>query len=179
MNPIIFEGTNVVLGQDQAHVNPLPAHRGDKPDYIVTTCYQLSPEEAAAAAATGRIFLQQWTFGAPLQPQNMTVHNPLEETPGAVKPTLYFEARIQEAVDQAMELGAKLAIELQGAPLAAGEADEIAKRIVATHKVSAAIEDLAAKEKAEAERIVEEAHLELTAENAANAPAAGEGKAEP
>lgn len=91
MEAVKFDGSNVVLGEGQPHVLPLPAHRGEDPEGTITTCYELTPEERAAVAANGKIWLQQWTFGQPLQPQRPSVYNPIDEEAAAE------EAKITEA----------------------------------------------------------------------------------
>lgn len=69
----------VVYAKNQPQYRQLPAvnvRYGDDSRSVVT-CYTLEPEEIAEIARTGRIWLEQMTFGRPLQPQRPTVYEPL------------------------------------------------------------------------------------------------------
>ncbi len=66
MRPVEFTGQNVILAKDQPEYTPLPAML--MPDGLVITCWELSEEEKAEIAETGKIYLQQLTFNQPLQP---------------------------------------------------------------------------------------------------------------
>lgn len=66
MNPIEFEGHNVVIGENQKEYLPLPAHVAE--DGTVTTVWQLTMEERTEILNNGRLYLRQLTFNNPLQP---------------------------------------------------------------------------------------------------------------
>lgn len=69
MRAIEFEGHNVVFAKDQAEYEPLPVHIDRKdPNGTATSCWQLSDDELAEVARTGRIFVSQFTFQRALQP---------------------------------------------------------------------------------------------------------------
>lgn len=75
MSPIEFEQQNVVFAKDQPEYLPLPAHISD--EGVVTTCWELTPDEREVFLQTGIIYLQTLTFKQPLQPVILTVENPL------------------------------------------------------------------------------------------------------
>lgn len=77
MQPVDFDGSNVVLGDDQPEYIDLPAFR-DK-DGCVVTCWQLSWIERLVVLFTGRLWFSQLTFGDMLQPQLPSVQCPLED----------------------------------------------------------------------------------------------------
>jgi hypothetical protein len=82
MQPIEFAGQNVVLGKGQPQYQPLPAHRSRNDGAgTVTTCWQLTPDEIIAVINTGRVWIQQLTFGNGFQPQL-----PLVGVPPALEP---------------------------------------------------------------------------------------------
>lgn len=58
--------------KDQKQYLPLPATVGDSPEFEITTEWELDDEERATLVRGGRIRLQIWTFGAPLQPLKMS-----------------------------------------------------------------------------------------------------------
>lgn len=69
MKPVEFEETNAILGKGQEHVLPFPALiLGDEQGTVVS-CWELSEAEVAEIVKTRRLWLLQWTFGTPLQPQ--------------------------------------------------------------------------------------------------------------
>jgi hypothetical protein len=76
MTPIEFKGFNVIFGKGQEEYNPLPAHV--ESTGIVTTAWQMTDEERAEFEKTGVIYLQMYTFGAPLQPVLLSVSNPFD-----------------------------------------------------------------------------------------------------
>lgn len=80
MQPVSFAKQNVVFAKDQPEYLPLPAYRGPKPEHVVISCWQLSWRERIKAVLTGRIWVQQWTFGGPLQPQRVDIDEPIEIT---------------------------------------------------------------------------------------------------
>lgn len=86
MQPTRFKGWNVTYAEDQPAYLPLPAHRNGERDaennFIdrtgnVTTCWKMTFLERLKVLFTGRVYLSQWTFHEALQPQRVTVENPL------------------------------------------------------------------------------------------------------
>lgn len=71
MEPVAFEGHNVILGKDQPEYRPLPAFHS--PDGQVITCWRLTGEELMQVLQTGRIWMSQFTFGRPFQPVSLSV----------------------------------------------------------------------------------------------------------
>jgi hypothetical protein len=66
MKPIEFEGQTHILAKDQKEYQPLPvAIEGN----CCTSCWELSDEELRVLAKTKRLWLHQFNFGQPLQPQ--------------------------------------------------------------------------------------------------------------
>ena len=77
MEPIKFDGVNVVFGANQKEYMPLPAERVGKPQTgQINTCWELSPEELKRVQETGKIWLSVLTFGQPLQPVMVSVDKP-------------------------------------------------------------------------------------------------------
>lgn len=66
MEPIKFDGANVVYGENQPEYMPLPAHRNENGD--VMTCWKLTDEEIKQVVESGCIWVGQLTFNQPLQP---------------------------------------------------------------------------------------------------------------
>jgi len=75
MNPIEFKQQNTVYAKDQPEYLPLPVYR--TPDGEVTSCWAMNWRERIRVLWTGRVYLSLLTFGAPLQPQIMSVHPPI------------------------------------------------------------------------------------------------------
>lgn len=76
MQPLNFDGANVVFGAKQPEYIPLPAeYRGGKSGEILT-CWELSPEELKRLQETGKLWLGVLTFGQPLQPVYLAVDKP-------------------------------------------------------------------------------------------------------
>lgn len=76
MEPIKFDGVNVVFGAEQPEYMPLPAERVQSEYGQVNTCWELSPEEIKKVRETGHIFVSLLTFGQPLQPILVSVDKP-------------------------------------------------------------------------------------------------------
>jgi len=70
MDPIKFDGSNVVYAEDQPEYLPLPAHKTK--DGILTVCWKLSFVERVKVFFTGKIWQKVMTFNLPLQPQLMS-----------------------------------------------------------------------------------------------------------
>lgn len=76
MQPLNFDGANVVFGAKQPEYIPLPAeYRGGKSGEILT-CWELTPEELERVQETGKLWLGVLTFGQPLQPVYLAVDKP-------------------------------------------------------------------------------------------------------
>lgn len=76
MQPLNFDGVNVVYGAKQPEYIPLPAeYRGGKSGEILT-CWELSPDELKRVQETGKLWLGVLTFGQPLQPVYLAVEKP-------------------------------------------------------------------------------------------------------
>lgn len=71
MEPIEFEGSNVIIDKDQPQYLPLPAKVSE--DGMVTSCWKLSMPERLALLLTGKLYLHVLTFNRPLQPMLPTV----------------------------------------------------------------------------------------------------------
>ena len=77
MQPLIFEGANIVFGANQPEYQPLPAERVGKPETgQINTCWELSPDELKRIQETGKIWVSLLTFGQPLQPVLVSVDKP-------------------------------------------------------------------------------------------------------
>lgn len=66
MEPIKFDGANVVYGANQPEYILLPAKK--RPNGEVITCWKLSPEELKQIQETGVVWCAVLTFNEPLQP---------------------------------------------------------------------------------------------------------------
>ena len=76
MEPIKFDGANVVYGAEQPEYVPLPAERRQGPSGEIVTCWELNPTEKMIIQETGKIWLSVLTFGQPLQPVLVSVDKP-------------------------------------------------------------------------------------------------------
>jgi len=76
MNVIKFKECNVIYAEDQPEYLPLPVHRDDNGN--VTSCWKLSFKERIRVLFNGRIYLSLLTFNKPLQPQLLSVDNPVK-----------------------------------------------------------------------------------------------------
>lgn len=76
MTPIHFAEETHVLAKDQPTYQPLPVHVANDPECTVTSCWELSVEEIELLFKTRKIWWQQFTFGATLQPQLPSVEKP-------------------------------------------------------------------------------------------------------
>jgi len=75
MTPVEFPQMTFTLARDQPEYQPLPVHVAA--DGIVTSCWQLEPLEIEFLIANGgKLWIQQQTFHAPLQPQLPSVVEP-------------------------------------------------------------------------------------------------------
>ncbi|MCK5017415.1 MAG: hypothetical protein KAS32_10145 [Candidatus Peribacteraceae bacterium] len=71
MDPIKFEGMNVVLAEDQPQYIPLPVCK--EADGKMTSVWKLTDEEKELIAKGGKVCLSQSTFNQPFQPVNLWV----------------------------------------------------------------------------------------------------------
>lgn len=78
MTPVDFPQSNAVLAKDQPEYLPLPVHVSTHG--VVTSCWEFTVDELSELLKTKRIWLQQLTFNAPLQPQRPSVEMPVEFT---------------------------------------------------------------------------------------------------
>ena len=77
MEPITFDGANIIYGANQPEYKPLPAEWRGKPETgEIVTCWELSPDEIKRIQETGKIWLSVLTFGQPLQPVLLAVDKP-------------------------------------------------------------------------------------------------------
>ena len=76
MEPIKFDGANVVYGANQPEYIPLPAEKRPGRSGEIVTCWELNPNEKKIIQETGKIWLSVLTFGQPLQPLLLTIDKP-------------------------------------------------------------------------------------------------------
>ena len=77
MQPLNFDGANIVFGANQPEYQPLPAEHVGKPETgQINTCWELSPDELKQIQETGKIWVSILTFGQPLQPVLVSVDKP-------------------------------------------------------------------------------------------------------
>lgn len=82
MEPINFDGVNIVFGAEQPEYKPLPAQRiGNPQTGQIITCWSLAPDELKRVQETGIIFVSLLTFGQPLQPVLVSVDKPEPHDP--------------------------------------------------------------------------------------------------
>jgi len=77
MKPIEFEDSNMKVAEHQKEYQPLPAHM-DEETGLLTSCWELTADDLEVIKRTGRIYLQQQTFGRPMQPIMLHPLNPLQ-----------------------------------------------------------------------------------------------------
>lgn len=76
MEPIKFEGANVVFGANQPEYMPLPAQIVNGRSGQVITCWKLTTDELKRIQETGELWLSVLTFNQPLQPVNLSTEKP-------------------------------------------------------------------------------------------------------
>ena len=77
MEPIKFDGANIVFGANQPEYRPLPAERvGNAVVGQINTCWEFTPDEIKKVQETGQIYVSLLTFGQPLQPVLVSVDKP-------------------------------------------------------------------------------------------------------
>lgn len=85
MNPVKFEGANDVIGgprgTTEEQVGSLIVHRGADSEFaswpVITSAWELTPEEREEFLKTGRIYLRVWSDN--LFPLSLSVFNPVEQ----------------------------------------------------------------------------------------------------
>lgn len=73
MTPIEFPEQTIVWAKNQPPYLPLPAYTNEQE---TISCWQLTFIERLRVLLSGRLWLRQMNFGAPLQPQAPCVDNP-------------------------------------------------------------------------------------------------------
>ena len=76
LSAVEFPEQNFVLAKDQDQYNTLPCHVTDDRDRIVTTCFDVTPEQERELMKTGKLWVEVWTFGHPFQPIRISVVKP-------------------------------------------------------------------------------------------------------
>ena len=74
MIPVKKPWTNIVMGEGQSHVLPCPAYRDEKTGEIIVA-FELTDEEVDAIVKTKTVMLKQYTYGGPMQPIQLWVHD--------------------------------------------------------------------------------------------------------
>lgn len=82
MKPIEFPQQNVIFAKDQKEYIPLPAYQNDKEAISLWT---LTIRERLKLLFTGRLWLRQYNFRGPLQPQRPDVNSPFLKQPVRIK----------------------------------------------------------------------------------------------
>ncbi len=81
MNPVTFPEVTIVLAKDQPEYVPLPVcitttECQGRSVQCAVSCWELNEAEVLELVKTRRIWVNQLTFGAPLQPQWLGVESP-------------------------------------------------------------------------------------------------------
>ena len=74
MKIIKFKEQNIVYAENQPEYLPLPAYKHKSLNVEVVSCWKLTVWERIKLLFTGRVWVQLLTFGAPLQPQYVTIN---------------------------------------------------------------------------------------------------------
>lgn len=77
MNPVKFEGQNLVFAEDQPEYIPLPVHKAA--DGKVTSVWKLTDKERKMIADGAHVCLCQSTFNQALQPVNLWIDTEIVE----------------------------------------------------------------------------------------------------
>lgn len=75
MKPIEFPEQTIIIAKDQPEYMSLPAHVSSAG--IVTSLWNLTWRERFVLLLTGKLWVHQWAFFSPLQPQSFSVDRPL------------------------------------------------------------------------------------------------------
>jgi hypothetical protein len=88
MKPVHFPEANCAFGTNQPEYNALPANRSEGPEGMVTSCWEVEPDDLTALMAAvmqgekAVIWVGQLTFHQDLQPIRLSVERPtFEELP--------------------------------------------------------------------------------------------------
>ena len=76
MNPVHFEGVNMVIAENQPPYTPLPVRFLGTNMGICISCWELTDEEIAAIVNTRRIWGSHLTFNSPFQPLALSTDRP-------------------------------------------------------------------------------------------------------
>jgi hypothetical protein len=76
MIPAKFPEANAVLAMNQDEYEPLPVHQFKDEPGRVAMCFRLSPAELQEIASTGKLWIQQLTFGNSFQPIALSTQKP-------------------------------------------------------------------------------------------------------
>lgn len=98
MKAIKFNEVNVELGKDQPQYNTLPVHFANNREGTVVACFELDEEELKKIQQTKKIWVQQLTFRAPLQPFSLIVVDDYFKS--VVTDGTNFHVANEEQVDQ-------------------------------------------------------------------------------
>jgi hypothetical protein len=77
MKPIKFKEMNMTYAAHQSQYVTLPAHTDQ--DKVVTSCWKGDWIDRIQFLLTGRVWVQQFTFGNALRPMRVTGECPLKE----------------------------------------------------------------------------------------------------
>ena len=83
MKPIEFPEQNCVIAKDQKPYLPLPAHRTE--DGKIISCWRFTFWERIKMLFGNKLWIWNWTFNSPLQPQCPTLDYPFETERADVK----------------------------------------------------------------------------------------------
>jgi len=75
MKAIHFKEENCVYAENQPQYLPIPAHK--TPEGVVITCYNLTFWESVRVLCGAKIWVTCLTFNKPLQPQKLSINNPI------------------------------------------------------------------------------------------------------
>lgn len=133
MNPIEFEGCNVVIAANQPPYKPLPGQfTGGKPGMLLT-CWELDEEEFEEIARTRRIWNSIMTFDAPLQPHCLSADRPIAEDPELIKEE---EPEVWRVVKVAMQDERRAERVENGDNLSKQNAADLANELNTRHRAS-------------------------------------------
>jgi hypothetical protein len=76
MKPIDFQGTNVIVAENQPPYLPLPGVFVGGPVGVLLCCWELNEEELEEIIRTRRIYNSIMTFNQPLQPHCISADRP-------------------------------------------------------------------------------------------------------
>lgn len=77
MEPCKFDGWQIEIAKNQKEYLPIPAHIENSASVVITTCWKSSFWQRVMFLFTGKVYVQLMTFGKPLQPQKLSISNPV------------------------------------------------------------------------------------------------------